>query len=436
MRIIFQAYRRTSLLARILIGFGLGALLGILVWWWGAAAAFQCVKILAPLGVLLISMLKMIVIPVIFFSIITGAAQLSLKNFGRVGGKVIGWYLFTSLIATLTGVSLALVINPGSATQLSGWEQLSSSGLSDIPAIAPQTSLGSSITRLLQSLFQNPFEALATNNFLAIIVFALLFGLALRQLMDTPVVSKYPAIGTFLDLITVVREVIFKIVDWILEYSPIGIFCLTLSNFSQHGWAIVGPYVGIVISVISGVLFMMVLVYPFLMWLITRQAPYKIMRQMNEALLTAFITRSSAATLPVTFKTMENHLGVKKELTSFALPLGATINMDGVCVHLPIFAVLAANLFGIEITLGTLFMMVITTVLASIGAGGVPGGSLMLLFVILQTLGLSGEQVNLVVAIAAGINPILDMFETANNVTGDMVCTYVVARQENLIVES
>jgi len=436
MRIIFQAYRRTSLLARILIGFGVGALLGILVWWWGAEAAYQCVKILAPLGVLLISMLKMIVIPVIFFSIITGAAQLSLKNFGRVGGKVIGWYLFTSLIATLTGVSLALVINPGSSTQLSGWEQLSSSGLSDIPAIAPQTSLGSSITRLLQSLFQNPFEALATNNFLAIIVFALLFGLALRQLMDTAVGSKSPASGTFLDLITVVREVIFKIVDWILEYSPIGIFCLTLSNFSQHGWAIVGPYVGIVISVISGVLFMMVLVYPFLMWLITRQAPYKIMRQMNEALLTAFITRSSAATLPVTFKTMENHLGVKKELTSFALPLGATINMDGVCVHLPIFAVLAANLFGIEITLGALFMMVITTVLASIGAGGVPGGSLMLLFVILQTLGLSGEHVNLVVAIAAGINPILDMFETANNVTGDMVCTYVVARQENLIAES
>ncbi len=436
MRIIFQAYRRTSLLARILIGFGVGALLGILVWWWGAEAAFHCVKILAPFGVLLISMLKMIVIPVIFFSIITGAAQLSLKNFGRVGGKVIGWYLFTSLIATLTGVSLALVINPGSATQLSGWEQLSSSGLSDIPAIAPQTSLGSSITRLLLSLFQNPFEALATNNFLAIIVFALLFGLALRQLMDTPVVSKSPASGTFLDLITVVREVIFKIVDWILEYSPIGIFCLTLSNFSQHGWVIVGPYLGIVVSVISGVLLLMVLVYPFLIWLITRQAPYKIMRRMNEAILTAFITRSSAATLPVTFKTMENHLGVKKELTSFALPLGATINMDGVCVHLPVFAVLAANLFGIEITLGALFMMVITTVLASIGAGGVPGGSLMLLFVILQTLGLSDEQVNLVVAIAAGINPILDMFETANNVTGDMVCTYVVARQENLIVES
>jgi len=144
-------------------------------------------------------------------------------------------------------------------------------------------------------------------------------------------------------------------------------------------------------------------------------------------------TRSSAATLPVSIKTAEGRLGVHNELAGFSLPLGATINMDGVCVHLPIFAILAANMFGIHLTLGSLVVLVITTVLASIGAGGVPGGSLMLLFIILENLGLSADQIAQVVALALGINPILDMFETMNNVTGDLVCTYAVASNQGLV---
>ena len=126
-------------------------------------------------------------------------------------------------------------------------------------------------------------------------------------------------------------------------------------------------------------------------------------------------------------------VGVPKEISSFVQPLGATVNMDGVCVHLPMFAVLAANMFDVKLTVGMLAVLVITTVLASIGAGGVPGGSLMLLFVILESMGLSAEQVAVIVALALGINPILDMFETMNNVTGDLVCSYAVATRENLV---
>jgi len=129
----------------------------------------------------------------------------------------------------------------------------------------------------------------------------------------------------------------------------------------------------------------------------------------------------------------ERELKVREEVAGFSLPLGATINMDGVCVHLPMFAVLAANLFGFELTAGSLFLLVVTTVLAAIGAGGIPGGSLMLMFIILDNLGLSAEQVAMVVALALGINPILDMFETMNNVTGDLVCTWVVAENEGLV---
>jgi len=178
---------------------------------------------------------------------------------------------------------------------------------------------------------------------------------------------------------------------------------------------------------------MVFIVYPVLLLAVTGRNPLIVLKKIKEAMIMAFITRSSAATLPVSIKTAEEELKVRSELASFSLPLGATINMDGVCVHLPMFAVLAANMFGINLSLGSLVVLVITTVLASIGAGGVPGGSLMLLFIILETMGLTGQQVAVIVALALGINPILDMFETMNNITGDLVCTYAVAHNEGLV---
>ncbi len=437
MRKILIAYLKTSLLLRITVGFAAGAIVGTVLWLFGGNLSEVLLPYIAPFGTLLINLLKMIVIPVIFFSIISGAAQLSLQNFGRVGLKVIIWYLLTSFLAAILGASVALLVNPGSRTTLAGWEKMITSS-----GITPQTSgaatnLRSNFAQLILSMFQNPFEALATNNFLAIIVFSLLFGLALRRLIDLEQKQEHQNnLNFILTITTVLRDVVFKIVDWILEYSPIGVFALTLTNFSLYGKNIIGPYVSVVTGIISGILIMIGVIYPLLMKIFSRRNPYKIMQKMDDAILTAFITRSSAATLPVTFRTMQTHLKVKSELTSFSLPLGATINMDGVCIHLPMFAVLAANLFGIDMNLHNLIVLVITTVLASIGAGGVPGGSLMLLFVILQALGLNATQVSLIVALATGINPILDMFETANNVTGDMVCTYVVAQREGMITDN
>lgn len=239
----------------------------------------------------------------------------------------------------------------------------------------------------------------------------------------------------FLDMIDSGKDVIFKLVSWVLEYSPIGVLALTIKNFGEFGPILIGPYVTVTAGVVGGILVMVLVVYPAFLGLATRQNPVKVMRRMQEATLTAFITRSSAATLPVSLTVAERDLKIKNELASFSLPLGATINMDGVCVHLPMFAVLAANMFGIDLSFNSLLLMVITTVLASVGAGGVPGGSLMLLFIILEQVGLSPDQVATVVALALGINPILDMFETANNVTGDLVCTYAVASRESMIKE-
>ena len=194
------------------------------------------------------------------------------------------------------------------------------------------------------------------------------------------------------------------------------------------------PYFQITICVIVGVVSMVFVIYPIFIAVFCKENPYKIIYQLKEAIFTAFLTRSSAATLPFSFKVMDN-LKVRRELSSFSLPLGATVNMDGVCVHLPVFAILAANIFGIDISMGQLAMLVISVVFASVGAGGIPGGSVFLLFMVLSNLGLDDAQTATIVALAIGINPLLDMFETACNVAGDNVCTYIVGKKNNMLTE-
>jgi len=234
------------------------------------------------------------------------------------------------------------------------------------------------------------------------------------------------------DLSEACMMAINKIIDFVMNYSPIGVFFLSMSIFSVYGPSIIGPYVTVLLGVVCGVLALLFVVYPLLIALVVRKNPYAVIAAAKEALLLAFVTRSSAATLPVSIRVSEDNLKVNRELASFSLPLGATINMDGVCVHLPMFAILAANMFGIHLDLGDLAVVTVTTVLAAISAGGVPGGSLMLLFIILGSIGLSPSQTAVIVALALGINPILDMFETMCNVTGDILCTYSVASLEGL----
>jgi len=434
---VFKWYTSTSLLIRLLAGFLIGSAIGSALWIisarTGNPVAESVTPYISPFGSILISLLKMIVIPVIFFSLISGAAALPIKRFGKIGLKVIGWYLLCSLLAAILGATLALMINPGSESNLSGWQKMIETLGSQPDQIISSAPVQGSFISILMNMFQNPFEALASNNFLAIITFSILFGLAIRIILESSDNAKNHILNQLVQLIEAARDAIFKIVEWILEYSPIGVLALSITNFGLYGPNIAGPYVSVTIGVVCGILAMMFIVYPILLFIVSRRNPYPILRNMDEAMITAFITRSSAATLPVSLHTVQEKLKVHGELASFSLPLGATINMDGVCVHLPMFAVLAANMFHIPLTLTGLIVLVITTVLASIGAGGVPGGSIMLLFIILQTMGLDSSQTAVIVALAMGINPILDMFETANNVTGDMVCTFAVAHNEKLI---
>ena len=411
----------------IFIAFIIGLVVGIVLWQTGVDVGGY-VTWVSPFGNILVSMLKMIVIPVIFLSLISGAASLPTKEFGKIGVKVVIWYFVTSLFAAIVGSFLVLAFNPGSGTSHSEWASLMSMGSAEI---APASA--GSLADVFLDMFQNPFKALAQGNFLAIIVFAIAFGIALKIISEKNDAKLQEGAKLFLNIVETCKETVFKMVDWILAYSPIGVFCLTSVNFAQYGSKLFGPYIMLTLGVVIGIIAMVFIVYPIMIAVSTRKNPIKIMMQIREPMLTAFVTRSSAASLPVSLRTAKENLHISDNLSSFALPLGSTVNMDGVCVHLPMFAVLAANMFGADIGFTALLVLVITTVLASVGAGGVPGGSLMLLFIILQNMNLDPGQIAIIVGLALGINPILDMFETMNNVAGDLVCTYCVADMSDMI---
>lgn len=421
MKRIINAYLRVSIGRKLLFSFLFGIVVGGAMWAYGSLTgnliAEPIAPYLTPFGSILVNMLKMVVVPVVFFSLLYGSASLPIKKLGRVGGKTIGWYMLTSVIAACLGLLFALLIRPGAGAALE-WQKLIDAFGAQATELAGSAAAGGSIIDVLIGMFANPFEALAAMNFLPIIVFAMLFGIAMSLLEDREDLNE--AIGLIKRISNAITNVMFKIIEWVLQYAPIGIFALTVVNFGLYGPSIVGPYVRIVGGVVVGILFMMFCVYSLLNYLFTRMSPLKFFSAIKDALLTSFTTRSSAATLPVSMGVARKNLKIKEELASFSLPLGATINMDGVCIHLPLFAVLASEIFGLELGAPQIALMVFTTVLASIGAGGVPGGSLMLLFVILGPLGLTADQIGIVVALALAINPITDMFKTMNNITGDL----------------
>ena len=408
-----KAPSRIPLVWRILAGFLLGIALGLLASRLASPDTLgRLLAIASPFGSVLVSMLKMVVYPIIFFSLVLGAASMPLRS-------------STSLFATVFGVAMAFALNPSmvAATETAGRYM---DGVKAMSASSASAGFGSFLT----SLFQNPFAALAEGKFLPIIVFAILFGLAARALVDSG--KSRASVEAMLQACDGVQHAAFKLIDWVMQYFPFGVFALTFCNFAENGTLLFGPYVRIVLCVTVGVAAMILLVYPLAVFLLCRENPYRVLARIRQPLLTAFVTRSSAATLPVSFRAMDE-IGVSRSLSSFSLPLGATINMDGVCVHLPVFVILAANMFGLHLSAGQLAVLVVSVMFASIGAGGIPGGSVFLLFMVLENMGLEPEQVATVVALALGINPVLDMFETCCNVAGDNVCTYIVARRGGLL---
>lgn len=424
--------RGSKLMLWIVAGFLLGMGGGIALSEWASPAVIErVVSCASPFGGALVAMLKMAVIPIIFFSLIVGAASLPLKHSGRIGGMVVGWYAATSLVATLIGVGVAYLMNPTIAEA----GELATGNLAAVTAVTGDVR-GISFSEYVVGLFCNPFEALAEGKFLPVIVFAVFTGLCARFILDraSPDTDESRTVKMFIDVCDGIQRVAFRMIDCVMFYFPIGVFALSLTNFAAHGLLLFGPYVRIVACVVTGVAVMLGVVYPLLLAVFARVNPFRVLWRLRNPFLTAFITRSSIATLPISYQAADE-LGVKRTLSSFSLPMGATVNMDGVCVHLPAFVILAANLFGHPLSFFQIVALCVSVMVASVGAGGIPGGSIFLLFMVLEAMGLPGEEVSMVVALAIGINPVLDMFETSCNVIGDNVCTYIVAKSGGELTE-
>ena len=430
---IAKAYIKVPLIKKLLIAFALGTLFGMSFWYLESYKDTVNKSILQdyiyPFGTIFIQMLKMVVIPIVFFSLLQGASTLPISKLGKVGAKLIFLYVFSSFLSAAVGISIALWVSPGKGAK-SQWENLMVEQ-NTYKILEQSNQVSSGIFDIIMNLFENPFSALSNSNFLGLIVFAILLGLgfsSVKEQASTPSLKK-GAQGIF-NTLEVVNAALHIIVTWIMEYAPIGVFALTTVNFGMYGSAIIGPYLKVVGGIILGIMIMIFFVYAILIKIFSDSPVKTFFKHIKEPMLTAFVTRSSAAALPVSMKVAVEKLKIHKDVASFALPMGATINMDGVCVHLPMFAILAANLFNIPLGPTELFTLVITTVLAAIGTGGIPGGSLMLLFIVLGGLGLSDEKTAIIVSLALGVNPILDMFETMNNVTGDLMCTYLIGRKK------
>ena len=362
-------------------------------------------------GRIFIALLKMLVVPLVFVSLVCGAASLGdTGSVGRLGGKTIGLYLLTTAVAVSLAMMIALATDPGLRGESAG--DLASASTFE-PKPAP--SVKDTFINVVPS---NPIAAMADGKMLQVILFALLFGLALSKAGA----SGEKLRGFFSDL----NDVMMRLISMIIALTPIGVFCLMTQLGATLGLAEIAKVAMYFATIVIALLVHASLVYPLLLKTLTGLNPLVFLRKMREALLVAFSTSSSGATLPVTLRTVEHKLGVQNNVASFAVPLGATINMDGTAIMQGVATVFIAQFYGIDLGLSALLTVVLTATLASIGTAAVPGVGLITLTLVLDQVGLPVEGIALII----GVDRLLDMLRTAVNVTGDATVATIVASSE------
>jgi Na+/H+-dicarboxylate symporter len=412
---MFDWYFKSNLLMRILIGLVLGAVVGLI--------AGESILWVAPFGTLFVRLLLMIVMPVIFATLVMGSASISPAELGKVGVKIVLFYLFTSAVAVAIGLAMANIFQPGAGLGLTGTADAAGRALEQ-PALKDT---------LLDIVPSNPFGALAEGAVLPTIFFAILFGIGISYLKISSEERVRKAGETLYVIFDGAAEVMYIMVRWVLQYAPIGVFALLAVVFAQQGSAAAGPLGIVVVAVYLGLVLHVVVVYGGLLKL-NKLSFIKFLKGSREAMLTAFVTRSSGGTLPVTMRNAEENLGISRKVHSFTLPLGATINMDGTAIYLGVCALFIGYAIGLPLGLGQQITIILTAVLASIGTAGVPGAGAIMLLMVLQSVGLpmeDGSAVAAAYAMILGIDAILDMGRTSANVTGDLAGTAIVAKSEN-----
>ncbi|GAA0244819.1 dicarboxylate/amino acid:cation symporter [Haladaptatus pallidirubidus] len=408
----WQRYRSVPIIYRIATAFVLGSIIGVVV---GEPATS-----LQPLGDLFVRLLKMVIVPIVVFTLIMAARNLSPQNLGKVGGQVVLLYLFTTMIAIAIGLGVSNVINPGVGIELDQSANVD-------PGQAPP--LGEVFLNIVP---ENPLAAMAEGQMLGIIFFSLVFGIGLTVVRDEakPGSTMETGVESIFNAVEVGTEVMFKIVWGVMEYGVIGVFALMASLFGDIGIdAIVSLFKLCAALAIAITIQISVVYFLFILLGLVRKSPIDFVEGSRDAMMTALSIRSSSGTLPVTMSNADENLGIDEDVYGFSLPLGATINMDGTAMYLGIATIFAANVVGESLTLAQQFSVLITALLASIGTAGVPSASLIMMTVVFQQVGLPLAPI----AMVAGVDPLLDRLRTMNNVTGDLAVTTLVAKWNGAI---
>ena len=362
------------------------------------------------LGTIFLRALRMVIVPLIISSIISGVTGIgNTENFGRMSAKTFTYYISTSLIAIITGLIIVNLVQPGIGVHL-GFEKVPEELNANVEKLGDT---------LLGIIPVNPFAAMVKGDILPMIFFSLLFGFFITRISE-------PYKSNLSNFFEGVFEVMMRLTHFIILFTPIGVFALIAKIVTQTGLDVFLPLASYMLSVVAALFIHAIITLPLLLYFIGGISPFAHFKAMSSALLTAFSTSSSSATLPLTMSSIEENAGASNKVSSFVLPLGATINMDGTALYECVAAMFIAQVYGIDLSFGQQFIVVFTALLASIGAAGIPMAGLVMMTIILKAVGLPLEGLGLILA----VDRILDMIRTSVNVWSDSCGTVIIATSE------
>jgi len=398
---------------QIFIAMIVGASIGI--YFQNAGTDSSIFKLITSLGTIFVRLLKMIIVPLIFTSIITGVASIKdSSRLGRLGIKTLLYYTMTSLFAIIIGLTLTNLVQPGIGIDLGDNKGFDASKLST-PNSAAEI--------LIRMVPLNPFHAASSGDMLGIIFFAIFLGISISRLKG----ENQSTLSNFFEAIF---QAIMKMTETIIMLAPIGVFGLITKAVANSGFEIFAAVGKYMVTIALGLSIHIFLILPILFFLIIRINPIKHFRAMASAMATAFSTSSSSATLPITMKCVKENVGVSNETTSFVLPMGATVNMDGTALYECAGVIFISQVLGIDLSISQQLTIVITALLASIGAAGIPSAGLVMIFIVTQAVGFKDEDVALIIGTMLAVDRPLDMFRTMVNITSDSIGAAIIAKSE------
>jgi Na+/H+-dicarboxylate symporter len=416
-----MAFLRLKLHWQILIALALAVIAGLLTGTEAGLLGVTFYSIFDFVGKLFLNALKMLIVPLIVSSIIVGVAGIGgSAGLGRLGGKTLLYYVTTSLLAILVGLMVVNLISPG---VVDGQPAKDLIGLTaDTSSFADKVEgkgAGDVVEVFLRMIPTNVVEAASSGQMLGLIFFSLLYGFFMTRITEDYAEAQY-------NFWQGVFEVMLKITDLVMKFAPLGVFALVAKVVASTGFGAFAPLALFFFSVVSALAIHVFITLPLLLTFVGKVRPHRQFRAMSPALLTAFSTASSSATLPLTMECVEKNAGVSNRTTSFVLPLGATVNMDGTALYECVAAMFIAQAYGIELGLGTQFTIVLIALLTSIGVAGIPAASLVAIAIILAAVGLPVEGIGLILA----VDRILDMMRTSVNVFSDSCGAVIIAKSE------